>query len=69
MGSCFTLGWEGGSEERAGARQSVASAPRELGWLEKNCSIMTLGRGVYVHVCVHASLHVCICMRQGKGHG
>lgn len=44
MGSCFPLGWEGGSEERAGARLSVVSAPTELGWLEKNCSYHDPGK-------------------------
>lgn len=58
MGSCFPLGWEGGSEERAGTCLSVASAPRELGWLEKNCSY-------------HDPEKECICTRTmyapGKG--
>ena len=64
MGGCFPLGWEGGSEERAGARLSVASTPRELGWLEKNCNITTLGRCV----CACKLARVCMCApAPGKG--
>ena len=46
----------------------MASAPRELGWLEKNCNITTLGRCVCACMCACKLARVCTCVpAPGKG--